>query len=385
MEKIKQKYDSLSVYLNLTRAISIVLLFSYWVRTSGEALGMVLILGILIFSILRQYLPGESIIIFLEGLFVGGLSYLWPDISIAYCIPIFEGYLEKKTAWIIPGLIFVTFRGSINFIIIFVFIAGGFLGCILRVAKNERDYYKEESDIERRRRYEAENLNKEFLSLREEVFQMVELAERNRIAQQLHDDVGHELTGAVLGLQAFESIIEELELESYEKELFQKAKQRVDNSATVLRQTVHNMKPYVSLGVEDLRGIVEEFCDIPISLKVFGNTEKVPIHYWFLLKTALKEGLTNIIRHANTTNVKAQLDVTQNILRFSLENDGVIIAKNIANTYVNKYLDLNEGMGLRSLRQRTKSYGGNFSAAIIAGEDKFRLIIVLPLFEGGIS
>lgn len=345
-------------------------------------MGMVLILGILIFSILRAYFPSLRATILLEGLFVGGVSSIFPQLALAYCIPIFEGSLAKKSLWTLPGLLVGILGWEFSSTLILLFIIGWFLGRVFRVAKEERDYYKEETDFERRGRYEAEGLNRDLLFLQEEVLRMAELAERNRIAQQLHDDVGHELTGAVLGLQAFESMLEDRELEPHQQEIFDKVKERVNTGATVLRQTVHNMKPYVPLGVDDLRGIAEDFRDLPIEFKAFGNTEQVPVHHWVLLRTAFKEGLTNIVRHAQATKVKAQLDITPNILRFSLENDGVGGENNRIGT---KAPVLEEGIGLKSLRQRTKSYGGNFSATVMNGDDLFRLVIVLPLDEGGAS
>jgi two-component system, NarL family, sensor histidine kinase DesK len=379
--KIKEKYDPLVMQLSLTRSFGFFFFFSYWVITSDRALGMILLLGILIFSILRQYFPESSRIIFAMGLFVGILCFVLPELAVAYSAAIFEANLEKKNLLIIPGLILGIFIWEINFMLIAILLLGGFLGVILRTAKEQRDYYKEESDIERRSRHEAEGLNKEILSLQEEVFQMTELSERNRIAQQLHDEVGHELTGAVLGLQVFEAMLEVHDLEPYEKEIFEKVKERVNNSATVLRQTVHNMKPYAPLGVDDLLRIVEDFPDLSINLKTFGNTEDVPVRYWALLKTTLKEGLTNIMRHSKAEKVKVQLDVAPSLLRFSLENDGVIRDKNKADFYDNEADSFTEGMGLRSLRQRTKAYGGNLTATIMKGEDIFRLIIVLPLLR----
>ena len=98
--KIKEKYDPLIIQLSLTRSFGFIFLFSYWVITSGRALGMILLLGILIFSILRQYFPESSSIVFAMGLFVGGLSFILPELAIAYSVAIFEANLEKKTVLI---------------------------------------------------------------------------------------------------------------------------------------------------------------------------------------------------------------------------------------------------------------------------------------------
>lgn len=368
IRKQAQKYDPLTLQLNLTRAIGLIILWVHWIITSGEAIGMFLLLGLIIFLILRQYLPKNRLVLFGGGVFVGGLSCLWPMAFIAISFPVFEGYLENKPFLILPGLLLGSIRWDVNITPIFVLVFAGFLGYLHRTAIQERDYYKDEADRERRSRYEAEGLNEELLSLRQEMLEMTKLAERNRIAQKLHDDVGHELTGAVLGLQAFESIFKERDLKPLEEELFYKIEERVNNSAQILRETVHNMKPYIPLGIENFNLFVEDFKDIPVTFKVFGNTENVPMHYWILLKAALKEGLTNILRHSNASKVLLQVDITLNVLRFSLENDGTISGK-----------FYEEGMGLRSLRKRIKAYGGTVSVA--NEKEYFRLIIVMPLWK----
>ena len=364
--KHAQKYDPLILHLTLTRALGLSFLLVHWILTSGEAMGMLLLLGLLIFIILRQYLPDNRWILLGGGIFIGGLGFLWPVAVLSFSIPVFEGFLGKTPYWILPGLLLGSLGWDLNLPLIVIFISAGFLGHLHRTAIRERDYYKEQSDRERQSRYQAEGLNEELLSLRQEVLEMTELAERNRIAQQLHDDVGHELTGAVLGLQAFESILQERELEPLEEELFHKVAERINNSARILRETVHNMKPYVPLGIDDLSRMIEDFKDLPLTVKVFGNTEKVPIHYWVILKTALKEGLTNVLRHSKAAKVSLQVDIAPSVLRFSLENDGTPTGKSFE-----------EGMGLRSLRQRTRAYGGTLSVA--REKDLFRLIIVLPL------
>ncbi len=366
VRKETQKYDSLTLQLNLTRVCGLILLGVHWMITSGKSTGMLLLLGLLIFLTLCQYLPNNPWILLGGGIFVGCLGFIVPTVAISFSIPVFEGFLRNKPFWILPGFFLGYFGWEINLTLIFILIFAGLLGRLHKTARQEKDYYKYQWDRERRSRYETEGLNEELLSLRQEVIEMTELSERNRIAQQLHDDVGHELTGAVLGLQAFRSMMEDGRLQPSEKELFNKIVERVNNSSWILRETVHNMKPYVLLGIENLNLLIKDFKDIPVNFKVFGNTEKVPMHYWILLRTALKEGLTNVLRHSKASRVLAQLDITPSVLRFSLENDGIALGR-----------FFEEGMGIRSLRQRTKAYGGTFS--VVKEKEHFRLVIVLPL------
>jgi signal transduction histidine kinase len=76
--------------------------------------------------------------------------------------------------------------------------------------------------------------------------------------------------------------------------------------------------------------------------------------------------------------VKVQLDITPDIIRFSLENNGLLKDARV-DTSLNQADVLNEGMGLKSLRRRASAYGGSFSATKVTKEDQFLLIIVLPI------
>lgn len=80
-----------------------------------------------------------------------------------------------------------------------------------------------------------EAFNQSLLNQKEETYQLIELSERNRIAQTLHDEVGHELTGAVLGLQALESMKVKDQLTQAQTEMFDKVEKRVRDSTNQLR------------------------------------------------------------------------------------------------------------------------------------------------------
>jgi signal transduction histidine kinase len=193
---------------------------------------------------------------------------------------------------------------------------------------------------------------------------LAELSERNRIAQQLHDDVGHELTASVLAMQAFEQLWKEGDPAA--SEMFTLAQQRLSNSAVYLRETVHNLKPVKELGLEGIHDICDKFTLCPVNFQVFGDTSKVPANLWTILIPTLKEALTNIIRHAKPTQVEISLDISPHILRLAVHNDGVVKDNSVQG----------EGVGLRNLRHRAKAVGGSISTDTTRG---FLLICVLPI------
>lgn len=344
----------------------------YGMGIDDQGWEIILLLGLAIFTILHHYFPKNRKLLLLEGIYAGGFSLFDPRFAVVFALPIFEGIYHLKPLYLIPGGLLVVMGGGGNLQGVLIASFAILMGSLFHIAHRERGYYREESDRERRKRYEVEKVHREFLSLREEVYHMGELMERNRIAQELHDDVGHELTGAVLSLQALTTILEEYDLAPEEMKRFEEMQERVNRGAKSLREAVYRLKPYRSIGIDEIKGIVEEFHRLPIDMKLYGSPDRVPVHYWVLLKIAVKEGLTNVIRHSDPREIKLQIDVTPSIVRFELENDGIIDDDTD---------EVTEGIGLRNLRLRARAYGGSFTAAKLLRKHRFRLVLVLPLRE----
>ncbi|GAB3044471.1 hypothetical protein GCM10027286_03580 [Virgibacillus ainsalahensis] len=187
-----------------------------------------------------------------------------------------------------------------------------------------------------------------------------ELMERYRISRELHDHLGHDLTGAVLALQAHAYVQDTKEAEK----LLEEVKQRLERSTKDLRETVHNMTPTTLIGVESLEYIVQNFQLMEIQFQKSGNMLLVPAHIWGLLESCLKEGLTNVARHSNATKVGVDLQVTESIVRLFIQDNGTTVKSHQA------------GGGLRSLQIRARSLGGSLSTGRKNG---FFLVCVIPL------
>ncbi|KHF39355.1 sensor histidine kinase [Halalkalibacter okhensis] len=349
----------------LWRFVGLLLLCLLWLQSDGGKAGVILLLFIAIMTLARWRFQLTGWTVFLDQAVCFMFIMYSPLASFALAMPLFEGMYKRKIWLALPILIFVLLYSETSLLLVAVLIQAGLSGAILGGWANERKLYQQEADHQRRDRYELENLKEELLLANVQGARLAELAERNRIAQQLHDDVGHELTASVLALQAFEQLWEEDD--PLAKEMFSQAQQRLSNSAVYLRETVHNLKPVKELGIEGMQEISDQFTLCPISFQVFGDTSKVDAHLWSILYPCLKESLTNIIRHANPTKVLISLDIGPHILRLSVHNDG---APSMGGSRQEV------GMGLRNLRYRAKAVGGSISTDTSNG---FLLICVLPL------
>jgi signal transduction histidine kinase len=140
----------------------------------------------------------------------------------------------------------------------------------------------------------------------------------------------------------------------------------------VLRATVSGIAPRRETGVGGLEEICRTLSDPAPELVVHGNADAVPSHAWSVLEPCLKEGLTNAMRHGAPGKVSVTLDIGPRIVRLCVHNEAGATGPL---TPGEAGAD-NQGLGLRSLRQRAKAVGGSLTTDATNG---FRLICVLPL------
>lgn len=351
---------------SLWRFIGILLLAINWLSIANSKLGVLLLLVLSIMAIARWLyeLPGWTVLI--DQLACLLVMPYWPVAGYALALPLFEATLVGKPWLFVPGLIGIVGGIGLSILMVFLFLQAIFTAWIIRQWSLEAGAFRTEADSQRRNRYELERLKTELVTANIQSVRLAELAERNRLAQELHDDVGHELTGAVLALQAFEHLWQEQDPQAVD--MFKQLSERLTNSAVRLRDTVHNIKPIEPVGVGRLQRICQEFTASPVDFRVYGDSGMVPVYLWNVLEPCLKESLTNVFRHATPTRVDVSLDISQHIVRLCIYNDGVVSTSS------------SRGIGLQSLRQRAQSVGGSLSVDNRGG---FRVVCVLPISPEG--
>ncbi|MFP4177222.1 MAG: sensor histidine kinase [Acholeplasmataceae bacterium] len=301
---------------------------------------------------------------------------LWIDALILFII----AYLYPETTWfILPFLFLVSAKGNfraliIALVVLFVFgdgepllyvlsLAACLLGSMLYLSHDKYERLIQNNDGLRKRIYELElrqdGLMKDMTSTEQDAV----MAERRRVSEMLHDDLGHELTGAHLALKAYAHLSGRDDAKA--EEMLSSALQRLDRALTRLKETVHATEPSEAYGLASFIRTIETFDDYGIDYEYRGDFEDVPAYVWKNLGSTLKEGLTNIRKHARPTFVKIELISTGTIVRLSIENDGIGTDRAAS-----------EGNGLKYMRKRYEAVGGSLS---VQKGDTFSLIVVLPI------
>ncbi|WP_286172014.1 sensor histidine kinase [Gracilibacillus phocaeensis] len=346
------------------RFLAILLFGVFWILDDADEAGILLLLFLITLVLMRGRvdLPAWTTLIDQAACIIA--SFFWPGAWFALAIPFFETMLKGRPWFILLSLLFFFIESQMSLLFITILIAASFTGMAIYYWSKGIAVYKQEADQERRQRYELENFKRELLQANVQSAKVAEIMERNRISKSLHDHVGHELTGAILALQAFEQLWKEGDPRA--DQVFFKAKERFSESSRHLRETVRNMKSVSVIGLDSFKEISEQFQTCPVDVTIYGDTPRIPAYLWGILEPCLKEALTNVVRHTvEPTQVNVTLDVSESIVRLSIFNDGV-------SRHADGY-----GIGLRNLRQRAQAVDGSLSASFV--KEGFQLVCVLPL------
>jgi len=239
------------------------------------------------------------------------------------------------------------------------------IGLVLNLWKKEYDNRIKQRDDFSKENYELENLQNELTTALAEVEQMSIIAERSRISRDIHDNAGHEIVAAFISLQTVRKIMEKNPEKAVE--LFDKAMNRLNAGVEKMRDAVHNMSAVTFMGVDRMREICENYANIPVEFKATGDMTDVTANVWHVLEALLNESLTNAMKHSKATFIKVELDATKYLIRLLIENDGVIGESRPV------------GSGLRNLRHRTVTVGGNLT---IDSGVTFKIVCVIPINKG---
>lgn len=214
----------------------------------------------------------------------------------------------------------------------------------------------------RRLRSIYKNSELQFLTREEKAI----LQERNRIAGEIHDTVGHQLTGAILQLSA-------LEVSGEENALLTDLRERLEQALQDIRQAVHAMHD-TSLNIADrLETLAAGYRFCPVHIQVNIQDQPSPSLYYFFVLTA-QEALQNTAKHSNADRFDISLRQYGDRYLYLLRDNGST-AQPSTEIYPLKHASC--GMGLVSLEERTYSLGGSIK---ISHENGFQIFIQVPQF-----
>ncbi len=211
------------------------------------------------------------------------------------------------------------------------------------------------------------NKNRRLLLEQDQQVHVATLAERNRIAREIHDNVGHLISRAILLLGAISTVNKDENIAPQLKML----SDTLDESMAKMRQSVHDLH-------DDSIDLGKNFDEIIAELKEYTvNTEldieeSIPTNIKLTLIGILKEAVTNILRHSNGDTVSVILHMNYSFCTLSVSDNGTLTKEEKAALSAENY----DGIGLINIKNRATSVGGD---AYFYTDSGFTVFARLPL------
>lgn len=294
----------------------------------------------------------------------------WPEY--AYFIPLFfyDGMLDeaKEVSFLNSGLIAVFllyshhYSNSLKLYLLLLCGLAGYLAVLtVNANKLQNDYLKlEEENHENNFSFEIQNSE---LIKQQEINIDLELSnERNRIARDIHDNVGHLLSSALLQTGALKAINQEEQL----KQPLDQLQETITDGMNSIRQSVHDLHDEsLSLALA-CQNIVQGFTFCEVEL-IGTFSECISKEYKLACIMLIKESLANVMKHSNADKVMIEFHEHPGFYKLTIEDNG---------TQNKNKNPIEIGIGLIGMQERIKKFGGRLSYH--RSEIGFSVLALLP-------
>lgn len=221
-----------------------------------------------------------------------------------------------------------------------------------------------------------EELRAAHKKLQEYTLQAEDLAvaeERNRLAREMHDTLGHRLTVAAVQLEAAQRLISNEPERA--TEIIHTVRDQVREALQELRQTVAALREPLEADLSLPRALLrlatsfEQATNIQVEMKFVSHLPNLPHTHRLAFYRAAQEALTNIQRHAQASRLTLHLEEAGESIRLRVVDDGVGIPAEAES----------KGFGLRGLQERAQRLGGRLRyGQNPTGGTELALIIPVP-------
>jgi signal transduction histidine kinase len=204
------------------------------------------------------------------------------------------------------------------------------------------------------------------------------LAERNRMAREIHDTLSQGLTGIIVQLEAADDVLEESPEETLSvREHLARAGALARESLAEARRSVYDLRPQV-LEHESLPAAIAHTVHtmttgttVQADFSLVGGYRQLPIEVEEHVLRISQQALTNILQHAQAHAVHVELAFAVQEIRLVIQDDGRGL------DYTNKN---DHGFGLIGMQQRAEQIGGQLTMASHAGHGT-TITVTVPLLQ----
>ena len=260
---------------------------------------------------------------------------------------------------------------SARFMLIPVFL----MACVIqwltdRLARNRRMLHTMQ-DSDRELEMALREQNRKLLEEQEYEIRLASMSERNRIAREIHDNVGHLLSRALIMLGAIRTVNRDDALAPHLDQL----DQTLDTAMQEMRSSVHDLHDDSIDFQKNIDDMVKELkasgrCQVVTDVDADISLEK---NIKITLIAIAREAVSNYLRHSNGDRVEITVHDHPGFCTLSVSDNGTLTPETAAK--IRRGPGPGAGNGLGNIRERAESLGGT---AAFYTDHGFKVFVNLP-------
>lgn len=245
----------------------------------------------------------------------------------------------------------------------------GYLAVKTELARRRETLLLSKFDDARQDSLNAKRLGEEIMKNADNEVYTARLKERNRIAREIHDNVGHMITRVIVQMQAIKIINKD---EKVARQL-DSVSETLDLAMTGIRKSVHELHDDsidVSIAVNDIIKTLPERFDVDVNTSIESPADNKTKS---CILGIIKEAVTNISKYSSGDKVRIEVVENNTFWRILVRDNG----ENPERDYMltGDYM-ASGGLGLKNIASRAASCGGR--ASVRSGKDGFEIMATLP-------
>ena len=233
-----------------------------------------------------------------------------------------------------------------------------FILFMVQVIQSEKDENEKISELYSKLYKSSEELEVINIQLQDYARKSQEAAkikERNRLAREIHDTIGHTLTGIAIGLEACIEL-SEFDISKMKIQMI-KISELARSGLLDVRRSMSELRPdalerfTLIAAISKLSEDINECTNTKVKIEINGQANKMCADEEEIVYRIVQEGITNAVRHGAASEIIIALEFSENNLEINIKDDG------IGSDAIKK------GFGLKHIEERVDMLGGEVNFA----------------------
>lgn len=276
--------------------------------------------------------------------------------------------------WILVSYEKYLVTGEFSFpdnILSFMFVVyGSIVGSLIRNLTSARETIATQYEQLNESHEALQDVHQQLSDYSKQVEELTTIRERNQIAREIHDTVGHKMTALLVQLQLAR---EYMQIDSEKtNEILKTCEHLTRNSLEEIRMSVRTLREddnqHVSF-LQSLRVMMNDFSkmtELETTLDIEGDPSVISPTLQPTIIRIIQESLTNAKRHGLATKCQITIFIKQDLIHIEIHDNGIGTTKVV------------HGFGLVNMKERVQEHGGNIQFK--SNEtDGFTVMVDFPL------